>query len=190
MTLNLSAGEHKSEDFMKINPRSIVPTIVDDDFVLWESKAILMYLPSKAGMSKVSAYPKCPKMRALIHQRLLFDSVDFYPHVTAVTNLAYSMEPVMNAQHKNNLEKALILLESFLDGHDYFVGNHVTIADFAFCSSIATLIAIGFDINGYSKISAWFERMKSLKGFEELEEGSQQQGKFVTSILKNSFADF
>ena len=96
----------------------------------------------------------------------------------------------MNAQHKNNLERALILLESFLDGHDYFVGNYVTIADFAFCSSIATLIAIGFDIKGYGKISTWFERMRSLKGFEQLEEGSQQQGKFVTSILKNSFADF
>lgn len=175
---------------MKINKRSIVPTIVDDDFVLWESKAILMYLPSKAGMSKMSAYPKCPKTRALIHQRLLFDSVDFYPHITAVTNLAYSLDPSMNSQHKENLEKALILLESFLDGHDYFVGNHVTLADFAFCSSIATLTAIGFDISGYRKISAWFDRMRSLKGFEQLEDGAQKYGKFVKSILKNSFDDF
>lgn len=189
MTLNLSAGEHKSEAFKKINPRSIVPTIVDDDFILWESKAILLYLPHKNGMCKIGVYPKCPKMRALIHQRLLFDSVDFYPHVTAVTDMAYAREAIVTSQHKSKLEKALTLMENFLEGHDYFVGSHVTLADFAFCSSIATLKAIGFDLSNFEKINSWFERMRGLKGFDQLEDGAKQYGDFVKSKLKNSFND-
>jgi glutathione S-transferase len=189
--LDLSAGEHKEKEFLKINPRSCVPTIVDDDFVLWESKAILMYLPHKLGMCKARTYPKCPKMRALVHQRLLYDSVDFYPRVTDVTNLAYTSEPIITAQHKANLLKALsVMEESFLEGHDYFVGDHVTIADFAFCSSIATLMAVGFDMGNFPKIQAWFERMRGLKGFDQLEAGAGQYGDFVKSRLKNSFEDF
>lgn len=191
MTLDLSAGEHKSEEFVKINPRSCVPTIVDDDFVLWESKAILMYLPNKMGMCKTRTYPKCPKMRALVHQRLFYDAVDFYPRVTDVTNLAYSPMPIVTAQHKAGLVKALnVMEESFLEGHDYFVGDHVTIADFAFCSSIATLMAVGFNMDDFPRILAWFERMKGLKGFDQLEAGARQYGDFVKSRLKNSLDDF
>lgn len=182
--MNLAAGEHKSEEFKKINARSIVPTIVDENFILCESKAILMYLPHKVGMCRVAAYPKCPKVRALIHQRLLFDSVDFYPHVSSVTSLAYTSEPIITLQHKENLEKALKVMETFLDENNFFVGDHVTIADFAFCSSIATLMAIGFDMSSYEKISTWFERMRNLKGFEQLDEGAQDYGKFVKGTLK------
>lgn len=188
VTLNLAAGEHRTEDFKKINPRSIVPTIVDGDFVLWESKAILMYLPHKVGMCRVAEYPKCPKVRALIHQRLLFDSVDFYPHVSAVTNLAYTSDPIITPQHKERLEKALeVMEETFLNENNFFVGDHVTIADFPFCSSIATLMAIGFDLSGYERITAWFERMSVLKGFEQLESGAKDYGEFVKGALKNSF---
>lgn len=191
MTLDLAAGEHKSEEFLKINPRSCVPTIVDDDFILWESKAILMYLPHKMGMCRSRTYPKCPKLRALVHQRLLYDSVDFYPRVTDVTNLAYTSEPIITAQHKANLLKALnVMEETFLDGHDFFVGDNVTIADIAFCSSIGTLMSIGFNMEGFPKIQAWFERLKGLNGFDELEIAAILYGDFVKSRLKNSFEDF
>lgn len=187
VTLNLGAGEHRTEEFKKINPRSIVPTIVDGDFVLCESKAILMYLPSKVGMCRIAAYPKCPKVRALIHQRLLYDSVDFYPHISAVTNLVFTSEPIIEPQHKKKLEKALEVMETFLEGNNFFVGDIVTIADFAFCSSIAILIAIGFDMSNYGKILTWFEKMKELKGFEQLEKGANDYGENVKSVLKNSF---
>lgn len=149
-----------------------------------------MYLPHKVGMCKSRSYPKCPRMRALVHQRLLYDSVDFYPRVTDVTNLAYTSEPIITVRHKENLLKALnVMEESFLDGNAYFVGDHFTIADFAFCSSIATLMAVDFNMDGFPKIRAWFDRMKSLKGFDELQAGARLYGDFVKSRLKNSFED-
>jgi len=40
----LSKGENKAESYLKINPRGKVPTLQDDDFVLYESLAIMTYL--------------------------------------------------------------------------------------------------------------------------------------------------
>jgi glutathione S-transferase len=43
----LSSGELKSPEYLALNPRGRVPTLVDDGFVLYESLAILAYLDRK-----------------------------------------------------------------------------------------------------------------------------------------------
>lgn len=70
--LNLQAGEHLKPEFIKINPQHTIPTLVDNGFALWESRAIQVYLVEKYGKTD-SLYPKCPKKRAVINQRLYFD---------------------------------------------------------------------------------------------------------------------
>ena len=40
-------GETRSPDYLAKNPNGKVPTLVEDDFVLWESPAILKYLAAK-----------------------------------------------------------------------------------------------------------------------------------------------
>lgn len=189
--LNILAGEHKTGEFPKINPQTCVPTIVDGDFMLWESKAILIYLAGKScGPFKGSLYPKCPTTRGLIVQRLLFDSTDFYPNIVNIINLAFGPEPVLTKQHVEKLEKALAVMETFLDGHDFFVGNQLTIADFPFCAAIATLTNFDFDISGFPKVAAWYERMKEMKGYDQCLSGAQEMGAIVKGALKNTFDDF
>jgi glutathione S-transferase len=45
--VNLEAGEQRGAEYLKLNPNGTVPTLVDDDLVLYESAAIVQYLADK-----------------------------------------------------------------------------------------------------------------------------------------------
>lgn len=61
-----------------------VPTLVDDGFVLIESRAIAIYLIEKHFPSGHSLYPKDATERASINQKLQFDCGTLYPRIRAV----------------------------------------------------------------------------------------------------------
>ena len=76
-TVDLMAGEHLKPEFLKLNPQHTVPVLDDRGFVLTESRAICAYLVQKYG-SHDGLYPKLPKLRAAVDERLYFDLSVFY----------------------------------------------------------------------------------------------------------------
>lgn len=76
-TVDLMKGENLTAEFLKLNPIHQVPVLVDGDFVLSESRAIMAYLVNshKPGSD---LYSEDPMKRALVDQRLYFDCVNFF----------------------------------------------------------------------------------------------------------------
>jgi len=76
--VDLSKGEHKTEEYLKMNPDGAVPTIKDGDFVLSESRAILTYLVEKYGKDEHdSLYPRDLAKRAMVDIGM-FSNIDLY----------------------------------------------------------------------------------------------------------------
>lgn len=75
--VDLMKQAQQEPEFLKLNPSHQVPVLVDGDFVLPESRAIMTYLVNSRKPGH-EVYPTDPKVRALIDQRLYFDGINFF----------------------------------------------------------------------------------------------------------------
>lgn len=137
-----------------MNPQHCVPTIVDDGFVLWESRAIYAYL-ANAYDKTGKLYPADPKKRAKVDQKLHFDIGTLYQRLVKLYKASADVvnEPV----------EGLDLLEGDLGRHQFAAGDTLTIADYAIAASVACFDAAGIEIDNYPNISRWMKELESLK---------------------------
>ena len=83
--------------------------------------------------------------------------------------------PVMQQNKKPSSEslgkihEALVLLELYLDGHFFAVGNRMTIADFALVATVSSMEAIGVEMIKYPNVKRWLGRcMEQMPGHKEI----------------------
>lgn len=170
-TVSFSAGDLSKPEFAALNPRHKVPTIVDDDFVLYESAAILEYLEERFPSGR-TLFPGTVKQRAVI--RRLVREADEY--------LTHSMERLLDqvlftkqdqwdlkeiAAGRAELLKELDLFERYLRG-DWF-GDALSAADFAIYPMLALCLRmekkkpdLGLTGSMPPKIGAWMQRIQAL----------------------------
>src|ERR1700709_2487815 len=59
----MAFGQNDKPEYLAMNPNGRVPTLVDGDYVLWESNSIMRYLNLAYGKES-PIYPQAPKARA------------------------------------------------------------------------------------------------------------------------------
>ncbi|XP_077286219.1 glutathione S-transferase 1-like [Arctopsyche grandis] len=165
--IDLMKGEHLTPEFLKMNPQHVVPTLNDDGFCLWESRAICSYLVTKYGKDD-SLYPKDAKTRAMVDQRMYFDIGTLYARFADYFYpMLFGGAPADEAKKTKAIE-ALQFLNTFLEGQAWAAGNNMTIADINLVATVSTIEVSGFDISPFPNISRWMAKAKSsLPGYEE-----------------------
>merc|ERR1711942_20540 len=183
-TLNLFTGEQNTPEFLAINPQHCVPTLVDGDLKLWESRAICTYLASQYGKDD-SLYPKDPKKRALVDRFLYFDMGTLYHRFGEyVYPVMFRGQDKPDPEKLEKLNEAFGWLNGWLEGKKYITGDTVTVADHSLVASVSTFVAGGIDVSKYPNIVAWLEECKKLPGYDEVNTpGAEEFGKMAKAKL-------
>ncbi|GBM57218.1 Jerky [Araneus ventricosus] len=134
--VDLLGGEQMKPEFVKMNPQHCVPTIDDNGFYLWESRAILTYLANKYAPDS-PVYPKDPKERALVDRLLYFDIGTLYKAEGEYLYPQLFKGQPADPEKGEAFKKALDLLEGFLSKTAYVAGDQITLADFSIVASLS-----------------------------------------------------
>nr|AEJ87239.1 glutathione s-transferase E5 [Anopheles funestus] len=187
--INLLAGDHRKDEFLKLNPQHTIPIIDDGGVIVRDSHAIIIYLVLKYGQDH-SLYPDDPIIRAKVNAALHFDSGVLF------SRLRFYFEPILYEgssevpQHKiDYMKKGYELLNDALVD-DYMVGNTLTLADVSCIATIATMEEFfPMERSKYPALVAWIERLShTLPEYEQLnQEGAVEFAEICETLrLKNA----
>ncbi|XP_038220555.1 glutathione S-transferase 1-like [Zerene cesonia] len=182
---NIMEGQHKTPEFTKLNPQQTIPTMDDSGFILWESRAIMAYMVNAYGRDD-SLYPKNPRQRALVDQRLHFDLGTLVPRYITLYAPMLFHGAAYNDEAADKLNDALKILNIILEGRVFAAGDNLTLADISIVVTISNLEALKFDYSAHENIVKWFDRTKKALepyGYEEIDKSGAQQ---LAAFLKKS----
>ena len=159
--VDLPGGGHMQPDFVKLNPNHKIPTLVDGDYTLWESGAIMLYLANLAPES--NQVPKDLKSRAQMVQWLFWRTAHFAPACGVFTfeNLVKPMlgmgEPDQAEIEKGSedFHRFFGVLDGHLQGKDFMLGNTVSVADHAIAAWLVSAEAAAFPMQDYNEVKRW-----------------------------------
>jgi glutathione S-transferase len=192
--ISLSDGDQKKPDYLKINPNGRIPTIVDrdaDDFAVFESGAILIYLAEKFGR----LMPSDPKGRSRVIQWLMFQMGGVGP-MQGQANVFYRYAPekipYAIERYQSETRRLYEVLEGQLEGRDYLCDEY-SIADIAHWSWVSVGFWAGVETADLPNLSRWLktvgERPAVQKGIEipeplVLDDGGEEVTKMAQPMLQ------
>jgi len=170
-------GEHKQPAFLKINPNGRIPALIDhhnNDFVVWESCAIISYLVEKYDKErKISG--KTLEDNALILQWLFFQASGQGPYYgQAAWFKIFHHEKLESAikRYEAEIVRVLGVLEGVLSERDWLVADKYTVADVSFLpwNQGVQQILSGTDVDvakQFPKVTAWQARIEARPAIKE-----------------------
>lgn len=137
ISVNMSKGEHKKPDYLKIQPFGQVPAFQDEDISLFESRAICRYICDKyADQGNKGLYGTNPLAKASIDQWLEAEGQSFSPpSSTLVFQLAFAPRMKLKQdqgvirQNEEKLKKVLDVYENRLGESRFLAGDEFSLAD-------------------------------------------------------------
>ncbi len=154
--LDLSKLDQRRPEFLKISPNGRIPAIVDrelDDFAVFESGAILIYLAEKTGR----LMPSDIKGRSLVMQWLMFQMGGIGPMMgQANVFFRYLPEkiPLAIDRYQGEVRRLFGVLDTRLADHEYLAGDY-SIADIANWAWVRTYRWSGVDTSGFEHLTRW-----------------------------------
>ena len=161
VTVDLVAGENRRPEFLAINPAGKLPVLVDDDRVLTESVAIVLYLAEK--YPDKGLIPSDLAERAQVNRWLLFAATELEQPLWRISrhtalypeDKRLPGDVVLASQEFKDMAA---VLEKHMDGRRFVVGDGVTVADFVTAYTLDWGNEVGL-LDGSPRLVAYMKRM-------------------------------
>lgn len=160
ISVNIMTGDQKTPEFLAINPNGRIPAIVDtdnDNFAIFESGAIMIYLAEKSGMF----LPSDIKKRSLVLQWLMFQMGGIGPMMgQANVFFRYFPEKIPAAieRYQSESKRLFTVLNNQLSDNEYLAGDY-SIADMANWSWVKTHAWSGVEIDDLPHVKRWLDQI-------------------------------
>ncbi|MEH2165460.1 MAG: glutathione S-transferase family protein [Nostoc sp.] len=149
--LDMQAGEHLKPEHLAINPFGKVPAIVDGNFQLWESGAILLYLADK-----YSKIPLSLEERSVFSQWVLFANATLGPGIFGEEN------------REREMPRLLTPLNEIFSKQPFLLGNEFTVADVAVGAILNYIpVLLKLDLSSYPEVLNYMKHLSERPAFQK-----------------------
>ncbi|MGY5449967.1 glutathione S-transferase family protein [Agarivorans sp. MS3-6] len=137
--INFQAGDHRSEEFLKLNPCGKVPALTDGDLAFSESAAICLYLAEKYGPQFLPTPGS--KQAALHHRWVSFIISELEQALWTMGKHRFALPealrlPEMQTTAEWEFNKAAAIAEMWLPDSGYLIGEQFSVADILLCQTL------------------------------------------------------
>ena len=175
--VNLMAGEHRGPDFLKLNPAGKVPVLVDGDFSLTESHAIMQHLADLAPGQTLWPAATQAQARADVNRWMFWNAQHLMPAISTL-NYEHFVKP-MTGRGKTDPARVALgeaefrqlteALNTHLAGRTWISGKAMTLADIAIATGLMHAGTAQLPLAGLANVDAWWARVKALPAWPQTE---------------------
>ncbi|MCO5591844.1 hypothetical protein L7F22_045837 [Adiantum nelumboides] len=176
--VNLMKGEHKQPPFLALQPFGLIPVLQEEDFTLFESRAIARYVAEKYEKQGSALYGSTIAERALIEQWIEVEGQNYAPAGHPIfyqlvigpmrgvpTDVALVEESLVK------FEKVLDIYEERLGKTPYLGGESFSLADLThlpLTHYLMNLPKVSPAFHSRKNVMAWWERISTRPAWKKV----------------------
>ncbi len=173
--VDLEKGDQRKPEYLALNPNGRVPTLVDGDFVLWESLAIMEYLTEATPGQTLLPSERHARMNV---KKWLYWAAHHWSPAAAQLNFEHFLKKMFGmgepneyaVQHATRLfGQFAAVLDATLAKSPWIAGESMTLADLAIAPTLMYREMAKLPVAGHANLERWFDRVRELDAWKKTE---------------------
>jgi glutathione S-transferase len=167
----LGYGDTRTPEFLRLNPNGMVPVVIDDGFVLWESNTICRYLANQRHATAL--FPVHAQARARVEQWMDWQAIELnnswrYAFMSLVRRSAEHQQTLPLAVGMAEWNRHMVLLNEHLEtSRAYAAGDGFTLADVVLGLSTHRWLMTPMTRPDLPAVSAYYKLLSARPGFTQ-----------------------
>jgi glutathione S-transferase len=171
--VDLTQGEQRKPDFLRLNPFARVPVLVDEETIVYDSTIIAEYLEDEYPEPPLLPAVGASAMRARARIWEDFADTSFTPQVGQLMGEMYKPEserdPARVQRLQRSVERVLDFLNHELQGQEYLAAQF-SVADIGFVPRLVLLKELGLEPGlNRANVDSWLRRMLDRASIQNLQ---------------------